>query len=48
MPRLANCFWLLVPLLAWNLALAGRLPSRYALDAPVPAWLGAVEGFFGS
>ena len=44
-PRLAlaNCFWLLLPLLAWNVALAGGLPQRYALDDAVPGWLGWTE-----
>src|SRR5512145_1943354 len=41
---LANCFWLLLPLLAWNIILGPRLTQEaITSDAHSPAWLLAAE-----
>lgn len=38
--RLLNCFWLMVPLLVWNLVYGPRLSDpRITSDANSPAWL---------
>lgn len=45
-PPLANCFWLVVPLLAFNVLLAGQLPAAFQPEIfwrDIPAALGAVE-----
>jgi hypothetical protein len=34
--QLANCLWLIVPVLLWNWAFASRLPAAYSSDARVP------------
>lgn len=55
MPELeaVNCFWLLLPLLAFNLVFASKLPERYSADDAVPTWLAWLEhglrvpAFFG-
>lgn len=39
--RLHNCFWLLVPVMAWNLAFWDRLPARYSAEGP--GWLAYCE-----
>jgi hypothetical protein len=37
---LANCFWLIVPLLAWNLVLGSRITqTAITSDAHSPKWL---------
>jgi len=42
--RLSNCFWLVIPLLAWNIALAPKLTLvEVTSDAHSPAWLLAAE-----
>lgn len=38
-----NGFIPLVPVIAWNLVAAGRLPAMYGADTGVPAWLLVVE-----
>jgi hypothetical protein len=38
--RWLNCFWLLVPVLVWNLVFATRLPQEvFHSDVYVPQWL---------
>jgi hypothetical protein len=38
--RWLNCFWLLVPLLIWNIALAPKITVKEVIsDAYSPAWL---------
>jgi len=38
--RLLNCFWLMIPLLAWNLALGPRITQeQITSDSHSPAWL---------
>lgn len=42
--RWSNCFWLVIPLLAWNIALAPNLTLEEVIsDADSPAWLLAAE-----
>ena len=42
--RWSNCFWLVIPLLAWNIALAPNLTLEEVIsDAHSPAWLLAAE-----
>ena len=41
-PYLANAFWLLAPILAFNACFARRLPKRYqadVFDIGVPLWI---------
>ena len=41
---LLNCFWLVIPLLAWNLVLGPRITDRRVTsDAHSPKWLLIVE-----
>jgi hypothetical protein len=43
---LANCFWLILPLLAWNIILGPRVrDTRITSDAHSPKWLLAAENF---
>ncbi len=42
-----NCFWLLLPLLAWNLLLGSKLTQEQIIsDAHSPAWLLGAENVF--
>ena len=42
--RWSNCFWLVIPLLAWNIALAPYITlEEITSDAHSPAWLLAAE-----
>ncbi|MEM8965128.1 MAG: hypothetical protein AAGE93_01840 [Bacteroidota bacterium] len=46
MKYLSNCFWLLVPLLVWNIVFTSRLPWGYARDVfwrDIPSWIGITE-----
>ncbi len=43
--RWLNCFWLMVPLLAWNIVLAPAIILEKVIsDANSPAWLLTAEG----
>lgn len=43
--RLLNCFWLLVPVLLWNLVLAPRLTQEgFRSDEKVASWVLGPEG----
>jgi hypothetical protein len=43
----ANCFWLLLPILAWNLALGAKITQeQITSDAHSPAWLLGAENLF--
>ncbi len=45
--RLINCLYLMIPLLAWNLALAPRITQEKVFsDAHSPAWLLVAENLF--
>ncbi len=42
--QLCNCFWLLVPLLVWNMLFAGTLPQKgFHNDGIVPIWIVGAE-----
>ena len=41
--QLWSCLWLVLPLLAFNLVFASRLPARYSAAAAVPTWLAWLE-----
>jgi hypothetical protein len=42
--QLLNCFWLMIPILAWNLVLGPRLTDpRVTSDKHSPAWLREAE-----
>ena len=43
----ANCFWLIVPILAWNIAFGARITQEaITSDAHSPAWLLGAENVF--
>lgn len=43
--KLLNCFWLLVPVLVWNLVLAPRLTQEgFRSDEKVARWILGLEG----
>jgi hypothetical protein len=43
--RLMNCFWLLVPVLGWNLVLTSRLTQEgFRSDQKVASWILGPEG----
>lgn len=42
--RWLNCFWLMIPLLAWNIVLAPRITlDKIVSDSNSPAWILAAE-----
>lgn len=42
-----NCFWLVLPLLVWNLAFGAKITQeQITSDAHSPAWLLGAENFF--
>jgi hypothetical protein len=46
---LANTFWLLVPILAFNIVFVSRLPPAFQTDVfwhDIPAWIGTPENVF--
>jgi hypothetical protein len=43
----ANCFWLIVPILAWNIIFGSKITQEaITSDAHSPAWLLGVENLF--
>ena len=46
---LANCLWLLLPILLWNVIFTAKLPHSYSadlFDKDIPTWLAGGENFF--